>query len=426
MPIHEAAREGVESTPSAGKTSEDKPRTIQLKSNLRTMGFDDGARALRPEPGGSPPSGPPVQLQDGADAAAPADGSAAQSTLKTPTNSPDGSDAAAVLGKMTSAFTTLEGMKRGDAAIAGPLGDILGPLGVAVPHIESGDERHASEALNDAVMDATVAVHARLPESIAGKPKPTTIEEVRAIDNEFEKHLQANKTAHPDTKYRPDLLILNKVFGLRELMRGWFEASAGGKEGRKPTSAGKAMAAYALSLVGRVESHQKSGKEVVAKDKAGQDKKVDACVGCDLLWTIFREGTAKTIQDNLNGEAGVIDPDITKPSWCGIFANWVAIKAGLAGAVWPDGGGGVDIVSPSKTNATTPAAKIKPLKADPVTGDIAYSQANNQHYCIVLRVEGDTVITVDGNTSGGGSTTGGKIMTNARSKGWYSGFYEWK
>ena len=102
----------------------------------------------------------------------------------------------------------------------------------------------------------------------------------------------------------------------------------------------------------------------------------------------------------------------------GVLSRWR--DSGMAGTPWPEGGGGVDITSPSKVQGTDPKAMIKPLKADPVAGDIAYSQSNNQHYCIVLRVQGDTVYTIDGNTSGGGSTTGGKIMSNSRSKSWYS------
>lgn len=78
----------------------------------------------------------------------------------------------------------------------------------------------------------------------------------------------------------------------------------------------------------------------------------------------------------------------TKPnekSWCGVFALWCLREAGLTTAVWKDG---VGFVGPLGM----------PIVSLPQPGDIAY-YSRNQHYAIVVAVNGDgTLTTVDGNS----------------------------
>jgi len=76
------------------------------------------------------------------------------------------------------------------------------------------------------------------------------------------------------------------------------------------------------------------------------------------------------------------------PSWCGIFAFWALHKGGVPMNKWIIGG--------------PPAVDLKaayPPGYIPKAGDIAYRNAFS-HYALVEKASGDTVTTVNGNTSG--------------------------
>jgi phage-related protein len=76
------------------------------------------------------------------------------------------------------------------------------------------------------------------------------------------------------------------------------------------------------------------------------------------------------------------------PSWCGIFAFWSLHKGGVPLRRWEIGGPpAVDV------NAAYPPGYI------PKAGDIAYRNAFS-HYALVEKATGDTVTTINGNTSG--------------------------
>jgi len=76
------------------------------------------------------------------------------------------------------------------------------------------------------------------------------------------------------------------------------------------------------------------------------------------------------------------------PSWCGIFAFWALHKGGVPIHRWELGGKpAVDI------NAAYPPGYT------PKAGDIAYRNAFS-HYALVEKASGDTVTTINGNTSG--------------------------
>jgi peptidoglycan hydrolase-like protein with peptidoglycan-binding domain len=93
------------------------------------------------------------------------------------------------------------------------------------------------------------------------------------------------------------------------------------------------------------------------------------------------------------------------PSWCGIFALW-ALKTG--GASVGDWGMGTGIPG------------IRQVR-DPKPGDIGYLE-QNQHYCLIHSVDGDTVHSIDGNTVGD-DTSGGEVNDRTRSRGEYLGFF---
>jgi peptidoglycan hydrolase-like protein with peptidoglycan-binding domain len=104
-------------------------------------------------------------------------------------------------------------------------------------------------------------------------------------------------------------------------------------------------------------------------------------------------------------------------SWCGHFAMWAYKNNGINVGDWVAGKG------PSSLYTT-----LTPQDATTYTprpGDIAYAGAHSQHYAIVVRVEGQTIHTIDGNT-GGDSVAGGCIGTNSRAKSWFSGFFSIK
>lgn len=76
------------------------------------------------------------------------------------------------------------------------------------------------------------------------------------------------------------------------------------------------------------------------------------------------------------------------PSWCGIFAFWSLHKGGVPLRRWELGG------RPAvEANAAYPPGYI------PKAGDIAYRNAFS-HYALVEKATGDTVTTINGNTSG--------------------------
>lgn len=90
------------------------------------------------------------------------------------------------------------------------------------------------------------------------------------------------------------------------------------------------------------------------------------------------------------------------PSWCGIFATYCIKKAGIDIGNWQMGKG------------VSAYGRLK-VTSSPVKGDIGYMDAN-QHHCIVDRIDGDTVHSIDGNMSG-------EIMEVARPMKSFRGFF---
>ena len=100
-------------------------------------------------------------------------------------------------------------------------------------------------------------------------------------------------------------------------------------------------------------------------------------------------------------------------SWCGLFALWALKSAGVPLGNWRIGNGISAVIATSRS----------PQSYTPQEGDVGYIHSPHQHHCLVMRVEGDTVITIDGNTRGEGGATGGQIAENARPLSAFTAFY---
>lgn len=90
-----------------------------------------------------------------------------------------------------------------------------------------------------------------------------------------------------------------------------------------------------------------------------------------------------------------------KKHWCGLFALWVLQIAGITSKQWTWGSGISSILPPTK---------------NPKPGDIAYFTHNN-HHAIIEKIDGDNMITIDGNS------WGGKVVRNDRKLSDAYGFY---
>jgi hypothetical protein len=101
-------------------------------------------------------------------------------------------------------------------------------------------------------------------------------------------------------------------------------------------------------------------------------------------------------------------------SWCGHFAVWALKSAGVPLGKWKIGQGISSLTQRSHG----------PHGYTPQPGDVGYIDQPFQHHCIVVRVEGDTVITIDGNTRGEGGATGGQIAENSRPRSAFTAFFE--
>lgn len=155
-------------------------------------------------------------------------------------------------------------------------------------------------------------------------------------------------------------------------------------------SKGEAIVAIARSKLGKVK----------AKQPAGSDGGRQLRDGSALLLEIFQLAAP-----------GVWSEDVIKylgpglPSWCGIFATYCIKKAGINIGNWQMGKG------------VTSYSTIKPTDT-PQPGDIGYIDQPYQHHCIVAKVDGDIIESIDGN-----SGLYSEIIENKRPRKAYTGFF---
>lgn len=155
-------------------------------------------------------------------------------------------------------------------------------------------------------------------------------------------------------------------------------------------SKGEAIVAIARSKLGKVK----------AKQAAGSDGGKQLRHGHDLLLEIFQLAAPGVWSDDV---VKYIGPGL--PSWCGIFATYCIKMAGINIGNWQMGKG----VSAYGTLKTTDS---------PQPGDIGYIDQPNQHHCIVSKVDGDTIESIDGN-----SGLFSEIIENKRPRNAYTGFF---
>ncbi len=147
----------------------------------------------------------------------------------------------------------------------------------------------------------------------------------------------------------------------------------------------ESVVAAAKSMIGKIEAKKAEG---------GQR------VGAKYLLEIFHLAAPGVWDDSIVTTAGV-----KMPSWCGIFSVWAHKKAGKDIGTWQIGKG----VSAFGTIQQT---------TNPQAGDIGYIDQPYQHHCIIVRVDGNNVISIDGN-----SGLYSEVKETTRPMSAYSGFF---
>jgi hypothetical protein len=147
----------------------------------------------------------------------------------------------------------------------------------------------------------------------------------------------------------------------------------------------ESVLAAARTMLGKIE----------AKNNAGGKR-----VGAEYLLEIFHLAAPGVWDDSIIETAGA-----ALPSWCGIFTVWAHKKAGKNIGTWQMGKG----VSAFGTLQQT---------TNPMPGDIGYIDQPFQHHCLVVKVEGGNVHSIDGN-----SGLFSEVKENIKPLSGYSGFF---
>lgn len=156
------------------------------------------------------------------------------------------------------------------------------------------------------------------------------------------------------------------------------EATAGGGNIRER------IVAIAAAEIGKVKAKQNDGGRRIGADRL----KEYFSLAAPGIWP-------ESDIENANGKI---------PSWCGIFAVYTIKKAGLDIGNWQIGRGVTAFGKLTQTNSPQP-------------GDIGYMNLN-QHHCIVEKVSGDIIESIDGN-----SGLFSEVVRNKRNIRDYVGFF---
>jgi hypothetical protein len=179
---------------------------------------------------------------------------------------------------------------------------------------------------------------------------------------------QDNNNSATNTSGTTEVLVQRRCRECEEGDRVFTKLSAivqraGGSSGN---GSREAVVAAAKSQIGKVE----------AKHADGSGKRV----GAQYLLEYFHKAAPGVWDDSIIETAGA-----DMPSWCGIFSVWAHKKAGLDIGNWQMGKG------------VSAFGKLKPTTS-PQAGDIGYIHDPNQHHCIVVKIDGDNVHSIDGNS----------------------------
>jgi hypothetical protein len=154
------------------------------------------------------------------------------------------------------------------------------------------------------------------------------------------------------------------------------------------------------SGTGTPEAIVEAAKGELGKVQARNDDGSGKRVGSDRLLEYFHVAAPDVWPDNIIETAGA-----QMPSWCGIFSVWAHKKAGKDVGNWQMGKG------VSANNSLT-------VTDSPQPGDIGYIDKPYQHHCIIERVDGDTIHSIDGN-----SGLFSEVIRNIRPRSTYTGFF---
>ncbi|OQP60574.1 hypothetical protein A3860_32690 [Niastella vici] len=147
----------------------------------------------------------------------------------------------------------------------------------------------------------------------------------------------------------------------------------------------ESVVAAARSMIGKIEAkHAEGGQRVGAK----------------YLLDIFHLAAPGVWDDATIQTAGA-----KLPSWCGIFSVWAHKRAGKDIGNWQIGKG----VSAFGTLQQT---------TNPQAGDIGYIDQPYQHHCIIVKIDGNNVYSIDGN-----SGLYSEVKENTRPLSAYTGFF---
>lgn len=147
----------------------------------------------------------------------------------------------------------------------------------------------------------------------------------------------------------------------------------------------ESIVAAAKSMIGKIQAKRADG--------GGR-------VGAKYLLDIFHLAAPGVWDDSTIQTAGA-----KLPSWCGIFSVWAHKRAGKDIGTWQIGKG----VSAFGTIKQT---------TNPQPGDIGYIDQPFQHHCIIVKVDGNSVHSIDGN-----SGLFSEVIENIRPLSAYSGFF---
>ncbi|WP_439581599.1 eCIS core domain-containing protein [Dyadobacter bucti] len=147
----------------------------------------------------------------------------------------------------------------------------------------------------------------------------------------------------------------------------------------------ESIVAAARSMIGKIEAKHAEGSQRV---------------GAKHLLDIFHLAAPGVWDDSVIQTAGV-----KMPSWCGIFSVWAHKRAGKDIGTWQIGKG----VSAFGTLQQT---------SSPQPGDIGYIDQPYQHHCIIVKVDGNNVHSIDGN-----SGLYSEVKENTRPLSTYTGFF---
>ncbi|MDO6818883.1 DUF4157 domain-containing protein [Zobellia sp. 1_MG-2023] len=125
-----------------------------------------------------------------------------------------------------------------------------------------------------------------------------------------------------------------------------------------------------------VEEAQKMVGKIEAKKDDGSGKRVGAEHFLEIFHLAANDAWSDEVIENVKyGEEF--------PYWCGIFSVYAIKKAGIDLGYWQIGRGVGDKLQPTD---------------NPQPGDIGYFH-HHQHHCIIKEVNGDTIVSIDGNSA---------------------------